>query len=580
MSLTGQDVIDVGSSRIGQKYVLGANVPLDNPNWKGPWDCAEFMSWCAYQAYGLVFGAGNPSSISKAEPYSGYWFSEAKTKGILIAWEEALNIPGAALIRAPTAGKIGHAAFAIGDNEHTLEARGAAYGVGVFGGALKRPWSIGCLLPGVEYAGHAAALAVVMPKAGVLEFPDGYLWLKKPRFKGPAIVALQQALKARGVDPGPIDGEFGPMTHAAVSSLQLLKKLEVDGVVGPNTAKALGLDFPIVGTASQAHAFEIVQSPPAPASLVLAPASVAAGIDLVADIAQSGKSFVATTGGGFTFIVGTTTTYHDDMQRVGLYQGTSAINDSRKFGVYDADDFTGAFGAWAHFIGPTLKAEGGGRFATLNTYDRAAFTFGAPQLAAHTPGSNFILYLRELLQLADASSHFPELSLRKNAAGQVTVHLAGEGGFVDLERATTVVRPNGKKESQLVELMKYLNPSATQVDAAELTAAARLLNWLRDPKARELQIKVFVNAAKGRLAVAKANVVGFTGSDWRTALWIMDILHQGRGSYLEMTQALKGGSPEDGLMKIGWPKYKGRIQEVRKAVDDLAASGVLNGFKV
>lgn len=579
MSLTGQDVLDVGSSRIGQQYVLGANVPLDNPNWKGPWDCAEFASWCAYQAYGLVFGAGQPSTLAKAEPYSGYWFSEAKTQGILIAWQDALTIPGAVLIRAPTSSKIGHVAFSMGDNKHTLEARGAAYGVDIFPDAPRRPWGIGCLLPGVEYATGGALPTVVTAKDVVTTLPAGYLWLKKPMFKGAEVVAVQQALKAKGVDPGPIDGEFGPMTHAAVSSFQLLRKLEVDGVVGPNTAKALGLAFPIGSQASQQKLFEAVQNPKAPAPVVVEP--LPTGGDQVVDISQRGESFFARTTSGFSFMLGTTTTFTDDMRRTGLFQGSSAIKDSLQFGVYQATDFTAAFGAWAYFIEPTLRAEGGGRFATLNTYDRAAFTFGAPQLAAHTPGSNFILYLRELLKLADAASHFPDLQLLKNAAGQETVHFVGGGASVDLERVTDVVRPSGKKDKQLADLMKYLNSSPVAVDDAERLAAARLMNWLRvNPASKELQIKIFIEGAKGRLAGAKRNVKGFTGTDWRVALWIMDILHQGRGSYVQMSLALGSGSPLEALRKIGWPKYKGRIEEVNKAVGALEASGKLNGFKV
>jgi len=31
-------------------------VPLKNPNYTAPWDCAEFISWCVYQVSGLVVG--------------------------------------------------------------------------------------------------------------------------------------------------------------------------------------------------------------------------------------------------------------------------------------------------------------------------------------------------------------------------------------------------------------------------------------------------------------------------------------------------------------------------------------------
>src|SRR4029434_4678534 len=149
------------------------------------------------------------------------------------------------------------------------------------------------------------------------------------------------------------------------------------------------------------------------------------------------------------------------------------------------------------------------------------------------------------------------------------------------ETVVEVTRPNGKKEKQLALLMAYLNSSPTDVDDAELSAAARLMNWLRlDPRAKELQIKVFIDAAKANLAQAKRKVSGFTGTDWRVALWIMDIRHQGRGNSEEMTRALASSDPETQLRRIGAQKYQTRINTVNAALEKLHQSGVLTGFKV
>jgi Putative peptidoglycan binding domain len=580
----GQDVIDIGSVKIGQRYILGARAPLDNPNWRGPWDCAEFTSWCAYQAYGLIFGAGRVTKPGRADPYSGFWYDDAMKFGHVLTWQEALKIPGAVLIRRPRKGKIGHVAFAMGDGDSTLEARGAAYGVGIFKGAAGRSWTIGCLLPGVDYSGITSLPTGPKPKPAPL--PLGFLWLREPNMMGPQIVALQRALDRNGIDPGPFDGEFGPMTDAAVITFQVLRGIEVDGVVGPVTAGALGLGFPVVATPQDEKLYGKASTPPGPATTpvppVPAPAPPAATFDGVATITRKGNVYTARTAMGVSFILGSATTFTDDMTRVGLFQGASSIKDSLRFGVYAAADHAAAFGQWAHFIEPTLSAEGGARFATLNTYDRAAFNFGAPQMAAHTPGRNFVVYFRQLLALPGAENHFPELSLRKNAAGKTTIHLAAPGGgLTDLEEVVPVTRPNGKRENQLAKLMAYLNGSPTGIDQAELTAAARLMNWLRlDPKAKELQVSVFIDHAKGNLKTAKAKMPGFDGKDWKAALWIMDILHQGRGTYPEMAAALASSTPLARLKAIGAMKYKGRIRTVDKAVARLDGSGVMAGFTV
>lgn len=53
------------------------------------------------------------------------------------------------------------------------------------------------------------------------------------------IQAIQEALKAKGFDPGPIDGEWGRKTMAAVRAFQAKNGLTADGIVGPRTSKAL-----------------------------------------------------------------------------------------------------------------------------------------------------------------------------------------------------------------------------------------------------------------------------------------------------------------------------------------------------
>ena len=56
---------------------------------------------------------------------------------------------------------------------------------------------------------------------------------------GPQVAELQRLLQAAGVPTGAVDGDFGPMTQAAVRRFQQAKGLSVDGVVGPQTWAAL-----------------------------------------------------------------------------------------------------------------------------------------------------------------------------------------------------------------------------------------------------------------------------------------------------------------------------------------------------
>ncbi len=51
---------------------------------------------------------------------------------------------------------------------------------------------------------------------------------------------VQTLLNQQGYDSGPVDGQFGPKTDAAVRRFQTDKNLAVDGIVGPHTWAALG----------------------------------------------------------------------------------------------------------------------------------------------------------------------------------------------------------------------------------------------------------------------------------------------------------------------------------------------------
>jgi peptidoglycan hydrolase-like protein with peptidoglycan-binding domain len=58
--------------------------------------------------------------------------------------------------------------------------------------------------------------------------------------RGPAVIELQTLLNTAGASqPLAVDGDFGPMTHAAVVRFQATRGLAPDGIVGPRTWAAL-----------------------------------------------------------------------------------------------------------------------------------------------------------------------------------------------------------------------------------------------------------------------------------------------------------------------------------------------------
>lgn len=233
----GENIIDIARPHLNEKYVFGARAQLTNPNYKGPWDCAEFATWCAYQAYDLVFGASNKNP-RKANPYSGQWYIDGKNENALIAAEEALQTPGAIVGRRPNTMdiEVGHVAISLGGGK-TIEARGRRYGV-VTVDSMNRPWNFGVLIPGVEYQRSGSVIINPNPSGRILR-------VETPFLRGPDVRCVQQTLRAIGIDPGKIDGIYGDNTASAVRNFQIAEGLTVDGEVGSETTGELGLGWPI-----------------------------------------------------------------------------------------------------------------------------------------------------------------------------------------------------------------------------------------------------------------------------------------------------------------------------------------------
>ena len=230
--MTGQQILDTAKPHIGEPYILGTLVPKNNAGWKGPWDCAEFVSWVVYQVSGKLYGCnnnlGNPAT---ADAYTGFWRDNAESIGKIISIEEAIKTPGAAILRAAATGTIGHIVISTGHGG-TVEAHSHADGV-IASVVSGRRWDYGILVPWIDYA----------PLQETTYVPPAYTIYRytSPMMISPVVGKIQKALTDAGFDTKGIDNVFGQNTLKAVEAFQAAKDLVVDGEVGKDTAAALGI---------------------------------------------------------------------------------------------------------------------------------------------------------------------------------------------------------------------------------------------------------------------------------------------------------------------------------------------------
>ncbi|HXH13438.1 MAG TPA: peptidoglycan-binding domain-containing protein [Alphaproteobacteria bacterium] len=228
---SSDSIVELALKHLGERYHLGARAPMNNANWAGPWDCAEFVSWCVYQATGILYGTKPRENPILADAYTGYWAEQGEADGAFIGVAEAARIPGACLLRIPTSRRIGHIVLSDGLGG-TIEAHSANTGV-IRHTLSGRRWDVGVLVPGVQYLMNEQPIEITMP-ARVLR-------LTSPMMRGALVRAVQEALTQRGYHPGAVDGIYGPQTAAAVQGFQVDNGLVADGEAGPFTLTALGI---------------------------------------------------------------------------------------------------------------------------------------------------------------------------------------------------------------------------------------------------------------------------------------------------------------------------------------------------
>jgi len=229
---SGEQMLELALKRVGQAY-KNVLVPKNDPNWKGPWDCAEFMSWLVYQVGGVLYGCTDPNGHpALTEAYTGAWKSDSLKRGRRVDVALAAATPGGILLRYPPApGTMGHIALADGKGK-VVEAHSTKEGVTKHFSASGRHWDTGVFIPGFEYG--AAGVVDITPPAFVYR-------VGAPNMRASVVTKIQNALAAAGISPGIVDGVYGPNTAAAVAAFQSVKGLVVDGQVGADTAKALGV---------------------------------------------------------------------------------------------------------------------------------------------------------------------------------------------------------------------------------------------------------------------------------------------------------------------------------------------------
>ncbi|PWR18738.1 hypothetical protein [Zavarzinia compransoris] len=237
-------------------------------------------------------------------------------------------------------------------------------------------------------------------------------------------------------------------------------------------------------------------------------------------------------------------------------------NDSGHFGhslaaqhLFRAADYGAVFGFWSDFIEPTAVCEGQS-FLSLNTYDRARFTFGFGQFAVHVADHDFIRWFRDMLGRPEADDYFPNLEVRNGRICKIET-----GKAIPLESADSTG-----------PLQLYLNPTLEAVEDDEIVAAAKLLHWtIHHPEVKLLQVQHMVNTARALVREADKRL-GLDGKTADICAVIFDIRHQGRGTYAEMQAALLKSKPFDALLQVGADDQAGRVANLKSAMKSRQAA--------
>jgi hypothetical protein len=278
-----------------------------------------------------------------------------------------------------------------------------------------------------------------------------------------------------------------------------------------------------------------------------------------------GKEVYARIAGGEEFFVARRVPFGS---RVGLMQRPTDLTGP----TYNPARFVGEYGPWAYMVYTIGEGESGNRFNRINSYDRAAFTFGFFQLAAHTPKDNLVLFLRRATELADFQTYFPDLQMKNGR-----LHRVAGSTTTDLE--VEVFNPK-QDANELEHLMRYLNPNEKQLDEAEIIHAAKLVALCDNSQEFcDLQVRTAVQITTRKFRDRYQHWYDLAGVSDTICTAIADIHHQGRGKKTQVRAALQSHNPLSALTKIGEDKYPERCKTLRKTLKALEADGKLGKQK-
>lgn len=202
-----------------------------------PW-CAAFVGAC------LRLSGYAPSGSLGARSYEHFGDdlrSEPRRGCIAVFWRES-----------PSSGK-GHVAFLLEEGENQVSVLGGNQGDAVTVARYPRERLLGYRWPirtaDLPTNTTLPNILTIDPSLAPPHLVVGVRSPPPPRdgealaegMTGRGVVDLQSALAANSFSPGPIDGEFGPLTRTAVANFQRATKLPVTGIADAATLRSLGV---------------------------------------------------------------------------------------------------------------------------------------------------------------------------------------------------------------------------------------------------------------------------------------------------------------------------------------------------